>query len=84
MGDDGFAIKVEASGRNLEGKLLHADFLLQGKNQSIITAKVTAAVAKHLYDSPPPGGVYHIEQLTDIAYIQKELGSAISLKTAVN
>ncbi|MEK8207100.1 saccharopine dehydrogenase NADP-binding domain-containing protein [Paenibacillus sp. FSL L8-0696] len=82
--DDGFAIKVEASGRNLEGKLLHADFLLQGKNQSIITAKVTAAVAKHLYDSPPPGGVYHIEQLTDIAYIQKELGSAISLKTAVN
>lgn len=62
---------------------MHADLILQGKNQSLITAKVTAAVSKLLYDSPFPGGVYHIEQITDLAYIQKELGLTLSLKIQV-
>ncbi|WP_449600037.1 saccharopine dehydrogenase family protein [Paenibacillus sp. Marseille-Q9583] len=83
IGSDQFAIKVEARGRNREGKPMHVDLILQGKNQSIITAKVTAAVSKLLYDSPFPGGVFHIEQITDLAYIQKELGSTLSLKIQV-
>lgn len=63
---------------------MYADLILQGKNQSIITAKVTAAISKLLYDSPLPGGVYHIEQITaDLAYIQKELGSTLLLKIQV-
>ena len=84
FGGDGFTIKVEARGMNGERKPQRVDFLVQGKNQSIVTAKVTAAVSKLLYESPFPGGVYHIEQMTDIAYIQKELGSALSLKTTVS
>ncbi len=83
LGSDQFAIKVEASGRNQEGKPQYADLIMLGKNQSIVTAKVTAAVSKLLYDSPFPGGVYHIEQITDLAYIQKELGSILSLKSQV-
>jgi saccharopine dehydrogenase (NAD+, L-lysine-forming) len=81
VGGDGFAIKVEARGSNREGKSQHVHLLLQGKNQSMITAKVTAAVSKLLYDSPLPGGLYHIEQMTNLTYIQKELGAAISLET---
>ncbi|WP_339315166.1 saccharopine dehydrogenase NADP-binding domain-containing protein [Paenibacillus sp. FSL R10-2734] len=83
LGSDRFIVKVEARGRNLEGKRLHAELLLQGTNQSIVTAKVTAAVSMLLYDSPFPGGVYHIEQITDLACIQKELGTTLSLEVQV-
>lgn len=48
FGADLFIIKVEARGRNREGLTINTDFLLQGRNQSIITAKVTAAVSKLL------------------------------------
>jgi saccharopine dehydrogenase-like NADP-dependent oxidoreductase len=83
LGSDRFAIKVEARGTNREGKPMHAELLLQGKNQSIVTAKVTAAVSKLLYDSPFPGGIYHIEQITDLAYVHEELGATLSLDIQV-
>lgn len=83
LGSDQFAIKVEARGRNREGKPTRADLILQGKNQSVVTAKVTAAVSKLLYDSPFSGGVYHIEEITDLAYIQNELGSTLSMEIQV-
>ncbi|OAB44744.1 hypothetical protein [Paenibacillus glacialis] len=56
---------------------------MQGKNQSIVSAKVTAAVAKIIYDSSLPSSVHHIEQVMDLAYIQKELGTALSLDTRI-
>jgi hypothetical protein len=44
---------------------------------------VTAAVSKLLYDSPFPGGIYHIEQITDLAYVHEELGATLSLDIQV-
>lgn len=84
LGGDRFAIKVEALGSNREGKALIVELLLEGKNQSTVTAMVTAAVCQRLIDSPLPGGVYHIEQVTNLAYIQKELEEELSLETQIS
>ncbi|MDU5145857.1 MAG: saccharopine dehydrogenase NADP-binding domain-containing protein [Paenibacillus dendritiformis] len=77
FGGDRFAVKAEARGRSREGKPALAECFLQGRDQSAATARVAAAAAAMLVDSPSPAGVYHIDQLTDMASMLKEPGPDI-------
>jgi len=61
-----FAVKVDARGIKVRGE--HADefqveCFLQGKNEADITAAVAAEVAKTVYKSTLPHGVYYSDQL---------------------
>ncbi|MCM3340673.1 saccharopine dehydrogenase NADP-binding domain-containing protein [Paenibacillus sp. MER TA 81-3] len=81
FGGDRFAVKAEARGRSKEGKPALAEYFLQGRDQSAVTAQVVAAAAAMLIDSHSPAGVYHLEQLTDVATMLKELGPYIMFDT---
>ncbi|MGG3836901.1 saccharopine dehydrogenase NADP-binding domain-containing protein [Paenibacillus thiaminolyticus] len=78
FGGDRFAVKAEARGKSREGKPALAECFLQGRDQSAATAKVAAAAASMLVDSFCPTGVYHIEQLTEMGSMLKELGPDIT------
>jgi len=61
-----FAVKVDALGIKVRGN--HADEIqvecfLQGKNEADVTAAVATKIAKTVYESVLPRGVYHSEQL---------------------
>lgn len=56
-----------------------SECFLQGRDHSAVTAQVAAAAAVMLVDSPTPAGVYHIEQLTDLVTMLKELGPDITV-----
>ncbi|MEB9895945.1 saccharopine dehydrogenase NADP-binding domain-containing protein [Bacillus cereus] len=79
FGGDRFAVKAEARGRSREGKHALSECFLQGRDHSAVTAQVAAAAAVMLVDSPTPAGVYHIEQLTDLVTMLKELGPDITV-----
>ncbi|MBN3527084.1 saccharopine dehydrogenase NADP-binding domain-containing protein [Paenibacillus apiarius] len=81
FGGDQFAVKAEARGRSKEGKPALAECFLQGRDHSAVTAQVAAAAAAMLIDSSSPAGVYHLEQLTDVATMLKELGPDIMFDT---
>lgn len=78
MGDDRFAVKVKARGK--AGKYAAiAECLLHGRDQSKMTAKVAAEVAKALYSQAFPHGVHHIEQLFKLEQMQDWLEQEASL-----
>lgn len=81
FGGDQFAVKAEARGRSKEGKPALAECFLQGRDHSAVTAQVAAAAPAMLIDSSSPAGVYHLEQLTDVATMLKELGPDIMFDT---
>ncbi|MGG1658339.1 saccharopine dehydrogenase family protein [Brevibacillus sp. NRS-1366] len=82
LGDDRFAIKIETRGRagNNEATV---ECLLHGKDQSKMTAKVAAEVAKSLYSTGFSPGVYHIEQLFKLEQMRNWLEKEASLTVTV-
>lgn len=78
FGGHRFAVKAEAQGRSRDGKLTLTECFLHGRDQSAATAKVAAASAAMLVNSFCPSGVYHIEQLTGMGSMLKELGPDIT------
>ena len=78
-GGDRFAVKAEARGTSRDGKPAVAECFLHGKDQSAATAKVASASPAMLVASFCPSGVYHIEQLTGMGSMLKELGPDITL-----
>ncbi|MGG1843476.1 hypothetical protein [Brevibacillus agri] len=82
MGDDRFAVKVEARGKAGKRAAI-AECLLHGHDQSKMTAKVAAAVAKALYSQAFPHDVYHIEQLFKLEQMKNWLEQEASLCVTV-
>lgn len=64
IGDERFAIHVEARGTRLDRKT-RVECLLVAKHQSVMTGKVAAHLARYLYDEDVAAGVFHSEQLID-------------------
>ncbi|WP_438351021.1 saccharopine dehydrogenase family protein [Paenibacillus sp. FA6] len=86
FGVDKFAVKVEARGRKggKGGKEAIVECLLQGKDQSKMTAKVAVAVADALYREVFKHGVYHIDQLFDLRSMQDWLQHEASIEIRIN
>lgn len=78
MGDDRFAIKVEARGKRGTNEAT-VECLLFGRDQSNMTAMVAAAVAKSLYEEAFPPGVHHMEQLFSLEKMRYWLEQEASL-----
>ncbi|MFS0557675.1 saccharopine dehydrogenase family protein [Brevibacillus sp. 179-C9.3 HS] len=78
MGDDRFAIKVEARGKRGNNEAT-VECLLYGHDQSKMTACVAADVAKSLYTEAFPPGVHHIEQLFKLEKMRYWLEQETSL-----
>ncbi|MBX4149394.1 saccharopine dehydrogenase family protein [Paenibacillus lautus] len=76
MGSDDVALKVEAQGKR-RGKNSTVESLLVGRDQSRLTAKVAASVADALYSGNIACGVFHIEQVFELAsmkgWLEKEV-----------
>ncbi|OUQ86350.1 saccharopine dehydrogenase [Brevibacillus brevis] len=82
MGDDRFAIKVEARGKRGTNEAT-VECLLYGRDQSNMTAMVAAAVAKSLYEEAFPPGVHHMEQLFSLEKMRFWLEHEASLTVFV-
>ncbi|MFF0831193.1 hypothetical protein ACFYU8_30730 [Brevibacillus sp. NPDC003359] len=78
MGDDRFAIKVEARGKRGYGEAT-VECLLYGRDQSKMTAMMASAVAKSLYEEAFPPGVHHMEQLFSLEKMNLWLEQEASL-----
>jgi len=61
------AIKVEALGKNAAVSLSFVD-----NDESLVTAKITAAVAIELLEKEQPSGTYHIEELCKLDTIKEQ------------
>ena len=76
MGSDDVALKVEAQGKR-QGKNSTVEFLLVGRDQSRLTAKVATSVADAVYSGNIACGVFHIEQVFELAsmkgWLEKEV-----------
>ncbi|WP_181469703.1 saccharopine dehydrogenase family protein [Paenibacillus sp. MDMC362] len=76
MGSDDVALKIEAHGKR-HGKNSTVESLLVGRDQSRITAKVAARVADAVYSGNIACGVFHIEQVFELAsmkgWLEKEV-----------
>ncbi|GED17295.1 saccharopine dehydrogenase family protein [Aneurinibacillus migulanus] len=83
FGGDQFAVKVDAWGRK-GGKDAAVECLLQGKDQSNMTAKVAVCVADALYSQVFPHGVYHIEQLFELKSMQDWLQQEASIEIRID
>lgn len=83
FGGEKFAIKVDAQGRR-GNENARVECLLDGKNQSNMTAKVAVAVADDIYRSTFPFGVYHIEQLFELKNMQDWLQHEASIEIRMN
>ncbi|MFB9279539.1 saccharopine dehydrogenase family protein [Cohnella cellulosilytica] len=64
LGSDRFVVQVEAIGEK-DGKAAVAEYRLQGRRQSELTARCALDVAEAVYRTALPGGVFSIEQLLD-------------------
>ncbi|WP_289140333.1 saccharopine dehydrogenase family protein [uncultured Brevibacillus sp.] len=82
LGDDRFAIKVEARG-NVDNTEAKVECLLSGRDQSKMTAMVAAEVAKSLYTTEFLPGVFHIEQLFRLEQMRNWLEKQASLTIVV-
>ncbi|MDX8366929.1 saccharopine dehydrogenase NADP-binding domain-containing protein [Cytobacillus sp. IB215665] len=72
IGKDTYAVKVDTFGE-YNGKKVVAECGIEGKKESLITAKVAAQVAENLYSVQHQKGVYHIEELYHIHSIYTDL-----------
>lgn len=72
IGKPTFALKVDAVGKKQDQPAL-VECFLQGVHEAEVTAKAAAIVARKLYTSHMPHGVFHIEQLFTIDSFDEEL-----------
>lgn len=83
FGKELFALKIDAWGKK-NGKDARVECLVQGENEAKITAKVATSVATIVYQSTLPHGVYHIEQLFELAHVMPSFEHLISIEMRVN
>lgn len=76
LGTDAYALKIEASGIR-EGKNKKIELMIQGREEAKITGLAAAYVAKALYETKQPNGVYHIEQLFDLSVLPLDIREKI-------
>lgn len=79
MESDDVAIRVDAYGQ-LNGKDSKVECLLVGRDQSRLTAKVAITVAEALYNEDLPSGVFHIEQVYELADMKDWMDKEVSLE----
>lgn len=72
FGTDKFALKIDAWGSR-NGNNAKIESILQGRNQSEMTALVTVFAADTLYSSDFLPGVYHLEQLLEVRSLESWL-----------
>jgi len=77
MGSDIFAAKIVAFGKN-DGRPGTFECTITGENQTQITAKVAAIVARNIYINNYPSGIYQIEQLFNLEDIIDPLKKSMS------
>ncbi|OPH51359.1 saccharopine dehydrogenase [Paenibacillus ferrarius] len=83
FGVDKFAVKVEAQGER-EGNEATVSCLLHGRDQSQMTARVAASVADALCSHTFPHGVYHIDQLFELAALSDKVLENASVELFLN
>ncbi|UKS25187.1 saccharopine dehydrogenase NADP-binding domain-containing protein [Paenibacillus sp. HWE-109] len=83
FGVDKFALKVEAHGEK-GGKQTTVACLLQGSDQSQMTARVASYVADAVYSSKFPHGVYHIDQLFELTSLSDKVLKDAHIEMFVN
>ncbi|KQL46034.1 hypothetical protein AN963_13590 [Brevibacillus choshinensis] len=71
LGKELFAIKVDANGDGGE-----VEYLIAGKKEAEITAKVAAWTADAIYRKDLPKGVYHMEQLFELEDVWEYIQAA--------
>ncbi|RCX22697.1 saccharopine dehydrogenase-like NADP-dependent oxidoreductase [Fontibacillus phaseoli] len=71
-GEPIFAVKVDAIGKKQKESTL-AECFLYGLREAEATAKTAAVIAKALYASDHPHGVFHIEELFEFAAFEEAL-----------
>ncbi|ETT58259.1 saccharopine dehydrogenase NADP-binding domain-containing protein [Paenibacillus sp. FSL H8-0457] len=79
MGSDAVALRVDAYGQ-LHGKVSKVECLLVGRDQSRLTAKVAITVAEAVYKGDVPSGVFHIEQVYELADMEDWMEKEISVE----
>lgn len=79
MGSDDVALKVEAQGKR-HGKNSMVECLLVGRDQSRLTAKAAASVADAVYSGNTACGVFHIEQVFELANMKRWLEKEVSVE----
>ncbi|WP_410767914.1 saccharopine dehydrogenase family protein [Fontibacillus sp. BL9] len=77
-GEPIFAVKVDAIGKK-QGKIMTAECFLHGLHEADATAKTAAAIAKALYASDHPHGVFHIEELFEFATLKENLTGTVEM-----
>ncbi len=78
MASDIFAAKVVASGKK-DGKPGTFECTITGENQTLITGKVVAVVAKYICTRKSPSGIYHIEELINLEDIINPLKKSMNI-----
>lgn len=79
MGSDDVALKVEAQGKR-NGQNSTVECLLVGRDQSKLTARVAAMVADAVYSGNLACGVFHIEQVLELASMKGWLEENVSVE----
>ncbi|MCV4230304.1 saccharopine dehydrogenase NADP-binding domain-containing protein [Virgibacillus sp. LDC1] len=79
MGSDDVALKVEAQGKR-QGNSSTVECLLVGRDQSKLTARVAAMVADAVYSGKMACGVFHIEQVFELASMKDRLEKEVSVE----
>ncbi|MBY0163889.1 saccharopine dehydrogenase NADP-binding domain-containing protein [Cytobacillus firmus] len=79
MGSDDVALRVDAYGQ-LHGKDSKVECLLVGRDQSRLTAKVAITVAEAVYNGGLPSGVFHIDQLYELADMRDWMEKEVSVE----
>lgn len=83
LGSEIFAVKVDGYGL-AEDKHMKVEILLEGSQESLITADTAAAAADALYHRDHPAGVYHIEQVFQINDLIQAMEDPPQLKVWIN
>ncbi|KPN97662.1 saccharopine dehydrogenase family protein [Lysinibacillus sp. ZYM-1] len=75
MGSDVCSIQIEAI-----GKMPHKDATVtldfKGRDESLVTAKIAAAIARELLENEHPSGTYHIEELFTCETLQNQFDAS--------
>ncbi|MED3648725.1 saccharopine dehydrogenase family protein [Halalkalibacterium halodurans] len=71
-GSEQYGVRVEVKGvRKDEKEEVYS--LFTGENEALMTAHVASAVAFALYEHPCPKGVFHIEELFELVFIDQHI-----------
>ena len=75
MGTDVCSIQIEAIGK-IQHKEATVTLDFKDRDESLVTAKVAAAIARELLDNKYPAGTYHIEELFTFETLQNQFDAS--------